>query len=190
MAKTFSLFPLLLFLLILTTSCRQSDESYRLQGNEILQKLVEETEQIETLEELIHSCPHLKMLFDELVAVIIKLKSWQIKHGAYESPNEDPEDHALRLKLCQELNRLFRIPGGRELIEKSQEKALEHLDAFEKKQARKQKSNGCLHSRSSTQHRLLAKNCSKCSFFAVTNLESVSSSTWIGTQVMNPCFSQ
>jgi hypothetical protein len=43
-------------------------------------------------------------------------------------------DRALSEHLRRELNRIYGIEGGREIIEKCQEEALFRLDGFEKRQ--------------------------------------------------------
>jgi hypothetical protein len=47
------------------------------------------------------------------------------------------EDKVLSQELQSELERLYRIPSGRSILEKAQEKALFMLDSYEKRKSKK-----------------------------------------------------
>ncbi|MBS0654155.1 MAG: hypothetical protein JSR46_00100 [Verrucomicrobia bacterium] len=104
---------------------------FQTKGRVVTSQLLEHLEDVHDLDDLIEILPRLQMLFDQLVDVMIEARKWQVKEGVEWGPSE--EDAALSARLCSELNRIFAIPAARDLIEKSQHRALERLDAFETK---------------------------------------------------------
>lgn len=109
----------------------KSPDYFQSRGRGITTQLLERLQDVHDLDDLIEALPRLQRLFDELVDVMIETRKWQIKEGVIWDQND--EDTQLSHDLCDEFNRLFSIPAARDLIEKSQQQALERLDAFEKK---------------------------------------------------------
>jgi hypothetical protein len=93
--------------------------------------LIAELKQIRSRDDLVEHAPRLQELFNSLVDVIIKAQEFKDKHPEESDLSinkESMESDQLRI----ELNRVLHMEGGREVIEKAQEAALNRLDAFEK----------------------------------------------------------
>lgn len=124
-------FRILLFFLL--TGCGpQSLEDFKQEGQDILLSLVNELESIHTRDELLKAAPKLKDLFNKFVKITISAARLREKHHL-DYLEFTKQDHELSEKLRMELNRLYQLEGGRDIIEKAQEEALHRLDAFEKK---------------------------------------------------------
>jgi hypothetical protein len=112
--------------------CNQkSPEYFQERGRSISVALVIELEAIDDLDSLLERLAYIESLFDALVDVMIEARKWQQRHECTFEISE--EDSQLSNRISTELNRLFQIPLAGHFIEKSQQKALERLDAFEKK---------------------------------------------------------
>jgi hypothetical protein len=83
----------------------------------------------------------LQRLFDRLVDVMIAAEEFALAHPGQEKGELTQRNHELSDQLRVELNRLYRVEGGRQTIEKCQEKALHRLDAFEKRVAKQTENN-------------------------------------------------
>lgn len=118
------------FLLILTSCSQRSLEDYQEEGEGVIHSLIQEMSSIHTRNELMLKLPQLQMKFNRLVDIMIKASQFREKHPSLEVP-EPKHDLSDRLRI--EMNRLCNIPGGSELLQKSQELALHRLDAFENK---------------------------------------------------------
>ncbi len=66
---------------------------------------------------------------------MIAAEEWAISHPEREKGPLRWQNHDLSDQLRVKLNRIYRLEGGRK-IEKSQENALQRLDAFEKRLAK------------------------------------------------------
>ena len=65
--------------------------------------------------------------------IIINAREFKLGHPNAEIPELSQKDIILSDQLRSELNRIYTtIEGGREIIEKCQEEALNKLDTFEK----------------------------------------------------------
>lgn len=139
MTKVFQ--SLLVFFLVLTvTSCGpRSLEDYREEGAGITRSLIKELTATRSREELLQAAPNLKKQFERLVDVMIAAREFREKHPKAESLELTKIDHELSDQLRCELNRLYALEGGREIIEKCQETALHRLDAFEQRLAKQKK---------------------------------------------------
>jgi hypothetical protein len=118
-----------LCLLVLLGGCApDSLEDFRHEGEALLRALTEELQHVQTREELLEAAPKLRSHFAQLADLMIQARQYQQKH-----PEEDlPEgDAACSAALYAELVRIYRIEGGREIVEKAQRESLLRLDAFE-----------------------------------------------------------
>ncbi len=114
--------------LFLLTGCGgRSFENFRGQGEGITRSLIQEMQKIRTREELLAAGPELTSLFLELASVMQKAKAYQLQHPKEEAPPFTEFNHALSDQLRQELNRLYAIDGGREVMEGYQREGLEAL---------------------------------------------------------------
>jgi hypothetical protein len=104
---------------------------FKEEGQAISRLLVAELKNIRSRDDLVEHAPKLQELFDRLVTVIIQSQEFKSKHpnaSCTVSPNEQSVCEQLRI----ELNRVLHMEGGREVIERTQEAALNRLDTFEK----------------------------------------------------------
>jgi hypothetical protein len=130
----------LAFLLLISFSCckGKSIEHFQKEGQEHKQELIEALQRIENLDDMIRASPQLKAIFDDLARLIIQARCYQIKTKTQVEISS--EDRKLNQELRDELNRLYRMEGVQELMEKCQMSALIELDAFEKKTSKITKS--------------------------------------------------
>jgi hypothetical protein len=125
-----SYFFLLLFLL---ASCgSRSLDDFEEEGEGVMRSLIQEMQSIRTRDQLLASTIRLKRHFDRLIDIMIAAEESLYAHPEIDRGEFGGPNHELSDKLRIELNRLYRIEGGRKIIEKCQEKALHRLDAFEK----------------------------------------------------------
>jgi len=93
--------------------------------------LVLELDQIRTRDDLPPHANKLQKLFNQLVDVIIQMHIYKDLHPEISLENISSEQSVLCEKLRLGLNRVLQMEGGREVLEKAQEEALNRLDAFE-----------------------------------------------------------
>ena len=110
--------------LILAGCSSHSLEEYQYEGEAICRVLVKELEKIQTKEELAAIVPKLKKHFHDLVVLIGQAKEYQKKHP--EEAEIDPAyyEHPYAEALKDEMVRLCKLEGGREIFEKAQREAL------------------------------------------------------------------
>ena len=121
----------LLLILCLCGCSQRSPDYFQERGRAITLLLVEELQQVDDVDALLCRLPYIESLFESLVDLMIEARKWQQKHK--ESWHIVDPDSRLNEQFALELNRVMRIPLAAHFIEKSQQKALERLDAFEKK---------------------------------------------------------
>ncbi|MBS0615863.1 MAG: hypothetical protein JSR58_04850 [Verrucomicrobia bacterium] len=115
----------LFFLLLLCASCSpESSDDFRHEGEAIARALVDELQEVENRQDLLKASPKLKKLFEQLVDLMIAARNAQME------PQLDSTEMSQVLQA--ELKRIYRMEGGREVIEKAQKEALLRLDAFER----------------------------------------------------------
>lgn len=131
MAKSF--FYLLLSLTLLTGCSHKSLEDYREEGRRLTTQLIAELQGVHSRRDLVARQPKLNKLFKDLVATMISAQEWRDKQAVQIEVELTIEDHDLSDRLKAEMNRIYKIEGAREVLEKSQQEALFTLDAFHKK---------------------------------------------------------
>lgn len=131
MKNLLNIYGLLVFCFLLVSCEPRSLEDFRAEGQSVTQSLMMELQKIQNREDLLQKVPRLKSLFDELIDVMIRARGFREKHQL-EPLAITKEDHELSDHLRIELNRVYKIEGAVEVIEKCQEDALHRLDAFEK----------------------------------------------------------
>ena len=112
-------------ILFLACSSHSAEDFYD-EGQGIVRTLIEELKTIHTRDQLLTHAPGLKKLFNSLVDVLMSAHK-------YREDSLSDREHILSDSLRQELERVYRIEGGRDIIEKCQEEALNRLDASVKK---------------------------------------------------------
>ncbi|MEC7839471.1 MAG: hypothetical protein VX777_05490 [Chlamydiota bacterium] len=116
----------------LLSSCSSSSpDTYRDEGRSINKSIVKQLQKIHSRSDLIDASTELEGLFNKLVDVMIQSRKYQESGSLAETLPLSKNDHLLSDKLREELNRIYRIPGAKKLIEKSQQSALTRLDIYE-----------------------------------------------------------
>lgn len=95
-----------------------------------MRSLIGELQSIRTRDQLLASTAKLKRLFERLVDLMIAAENFKLAHPELDKGLSAGPNHELSDQLRIELNRLYRMDGGRQIVEKYQEKALHRLDAF------------------------------------------------------------
>lgn len=111
-------------LLFLASGCSpQSQDDFHHEGESICRALVEELQEVENRQDLLKIAPRIKQHFEDLVDLMIAARKLQVE------PRVDSTEMSQVLQA--ELKRIYRIEGGREVIEKAQKESLLRLDVFE-----------------------------------------------------------
>lgn len=127
----------IIVMLIMATSCGpRSLEEFEEEGEGVIRSLIQELQAIHTREQLLAASANLQRQFDRLVNIMIAAQEYGYAHPELDRGEFIRHNHELSDHLRIELNRLYRLEGGRQIIEKCEEKALHRLDAFEKKHAK------------------------------------------------------
>jgi hypothetical protein len=127
----------IIFIFFVAIGCTpHSLEEFEEEGEGVMRALIEELQAIHNREQLLAASGRLQKQFDRLVDIMIAAKEFSRSHPDLEK--EESIQHELSDQLRIELNRLYQLEGGRQIIEKSQEKALHRLDAFEQKHAKQE----------------------------------------------------
>lgn len=113
-----------------------SNEDYREAGRSINRSLIKEFQSVHSHDDLVQKLPKLEKLFSRLADVMISARKFQSNQSPSSSLPLTKEDQQISDQLRVELNRIFIIPGGKELIERSQQQALDKLDRFEHRMAK------------------------------------------------------
>lgn len=127
-----------LSLIIFFSSCSsESLTDFHYEGEAVSRLLIAELQQIRSRDDLLVHAPRLQELFNQLVDLMIHAQEFKDTH-----PNASLDvvfkEHSESDRLRIELNRVLHMEGGKEVLEKAQESALNHLDIFEKKRLRNQ----------------------------------------------------
>ncbi|WP_068467749.1 hypothetical protein [Candidatus Protochlamydia phocaeensis] len=125
---------LVLALVLLLAGCGpRSLDDFKEEGKGITRTLIQELQSIYTRDQLVASTSKLQRLFDKLADVMIAAREFRHKNSQLDSVILTKQDHELSDTLRIELNRIYRLEGGRQIIEKCQESALHRLDACQKR---------------------------------------------------------
>jgi len=125
--------PLLILCLLLFSCSMQSMEEYREEGREETRRLLMDLEAVTDRKELEEAVPKLRQRFLTMVDIMIEARKFYLSHPDQELIPLTAVDDELNGRLRSELERIYQMPDGRKLIERSQEAALRRLDTFEKK---------------------------------------------------------
>lgn len=134
----FRVITLLLSFCLLIGCAPSSLEEYQSSSESICREITLELKKVVLREDLVRSVPKLRKKFLSLVDVIIEARKFAETHPQEMTSFSMYSDEVQSEYLREELERVYRIEGGRELIEKAQKEALLRLDAFER-QIKKQK---------------------------------------------------
>ena len=115
---------ILFCLLLLLVSCGPNSlEEYRERGEGVTRSLIKEMEGIHSYEDLLAAQAELTRLFKEFAELMVAAKKFQ-KQGELELTEVN---HRLSDCLREEMNRIYRFEGGREMIELYQRDGLSLL---------------------------------------------------------------
>ena len=132
-------FLFLTFILLFSSCSSSKPEDFREDGRSISKSLINQLKHIQSKENLIERASLLEELFTNLTEVMINAKNCS-EENYFEIMPLEQEDYLISDKLRFELNRIYRIPGAKEVMEKIQEKAFKLLDLSEQqRQKRKTK---------------------------------------------------
>jgi hypothetical protein len=121
-------------LLVIIAGCSpHSAEDYQFEGEALCRAFVKELEKIRSREDLAGALPRIKKHYEALVSLMIEAKEFQRKHPDHEIADPQYYDHPYSETLKFELERICKLEGGRELLEKAEREALIRLDHCVKK---------------------------------------------------------
>ena len=112
-------------------------QEYRQEGQATTRNLIREMRSISSREQLVDAVDRLEALFDELADVMIGARERQDEELRDAPLPLTDRDHQLSAALKAEIDRLYQIEGGRDLVEAAQRDALSRLDAFEYRRSRR-----------------------------------------------------
>lgn len=128
MPRQINMIPFFLFLILLLSGCGpRSMDDFEEEGEAVMRTLIQELQAIRTREQLIASTGRLKRLFDRLADIMIAAVEYRRAHPEISTNEFAGPNHELSDLLRIELNRLYQMEGGRQIIEKCEENALHRL---------------------------------------------------------------
>lgn len=111
-------------------SCTRSAQEERHQiTKETLERLLVELNHVQSPQDFSSSFLRLQGLFEKMAELLLNAEE--------EPPSEDPYIREINEKLKKELVRIYRLEGGREWMEKAQEKALGRIETHHKRLQKK-----------------------------------------------------
>lgn len=122
-----------LLLLILASCGPRSLDDFVEEGDGVVRSLVQELQSIHTRDHLLASTSKLKKLFDRLADIMIAAQEYANSHPELNKSELIRPNHEISDQLRIELNRLYKLEGGCQIIEKCQENALQKLEKFKLK---------------------------------------------------------
>lgn len=125
----------LVITLLLSACSSHSLDDFREEGEGIVHAITAELKQIRSRDDLPLHAHQLQLLFDSFVAVIIEMEEYKNTHPQAVASLHNKKEQIASDQLRIELNRILQMEGGREVIEKVQENALNRLDAYEQVRA-------------------------------------------------------
>lgn len=129
-SKSIHCFFLLLTITLLLSCSSRNLEDFRDEGEGIIRALTAELKKIRSRDDLLVHAPKLKQLFESIVDLIIQAETYKEAHPEAEIALHHKKEQSASDQLRIELNRILHMEGGREVIEKVQEDALNRLDLF------------------------------------------------------------
>jgi len=122
-----------LILLIVFAGCSPSStQEYRQEGEAMCRQLTKELQQVQSRDDLIKMTPHLKKRFAQFAELMMQARAFEREHAGEAMPDDDGDSLASEA-LMEEMKRIYRIEGGRKIVEDSQAESLFALDAYFKR---------------------------------------------------------
>lgn len=117
-------------LTMLLAACAPSSmEEFRREGEAISRKFTEQLQRIETREDLVKALPEIKKHYEEIVDLMIEVNAFKEEHFGEAIDTYYSTDNLASEALMMEVKRIYRLEGGRELMESAQRESLFRLDA-------------------------------------------------------------
>ena len=133
MQRYFQKLLMLLVILLLTGCGARSLDDFEEEGEGVIRSLVQELQAIHTREQLLAATGIIRRHFDRLVDIMIAAQEYRKSHPEIDKNELLGANHELSDQLRIELNRLYKLEGGIQIIEKCQEKGLHKLDSYKRK---------------------------------------------------------
>lgn len=119
----------LILILFLFSACSyDSYEDFREEGNGIVRSLVKELKKVNSRDDLPVVSSHLERLFLRLSQLMIAAQQFEAQNPQLAVPGLSAKDRALSDQLRGELNRIYRLEGSKDAIEKCLGPALKLLN--------------------------------------------------------------
>lgn len=135
--KTYCLQALLFLLFFGAVGCTQrSLEDFEEDGNNLVSFLIRDLQAIHTREDLVSASTSIQGYFDRLASLMISVEEFVDAHPEVNKEQVPPQERELSDQLRLELNRIYEIEGGREIIEKCEQSALMRLQQRNKKKGK------------------------------------------------------
>lgn len=125
--RILSLLALIVHILLAACSSPSLDD-FRGEGQTVNRALIAELQQVRSRDDLPLHAPRLDQLFYDLVDIMMRADDYKRHHPDAEASAISPKEQAVSDELRTELNRVLRMDGGREVIEKAQERAFSKLE--------------------------------------------------------------
>jgi hypothetical protein len=124
------------FLCILYSVCcgcsPSSISDFRHEGESICRDIITDLENIQERGDLVKFEVSLKKNFEKLSFVLMQAREFQMNHPEEALIEHDVEGTEVSDLLLEQMQRVYRIEGGREVIERAQREAMLRLDGYEK----------------------------------------------------------
>lgn len=129
-----------IFVCLLVSGCAPTSlDDYRHEGEAVGREILIDLQKIHTRDDLVQGEMRLKKKFEKLVSLILDARIFILDHPDLESFTPSAIDMEVSQLLKIEMERIYSIEGGREIIEKAQREAMLRLDGFEKAREKQKK---------------------------------------------------
>lgn len=118
----------LLFFIIIFSACSNDYDDYREEGRTVVRSLIKELKKIQSRDDLLVFAPKLERQFAELAQVMVAARRFEDENPQQAKPELWIKDYELSERLRDELNRICRLEGGRETLDKCRKPALAILE--------------------------------------------------------------
>lgn len=115
-----------LFLLFLASCGPSSIEDFKEEGQSKAHRVLGLLKTINTREQLMDAEVYLEAYYDEIAEILLAAEHFRKKYKL-DSPEFSEKDHLLSENLRVEMMRIYRLDGGKEILEKCQQKAIAKL---------------------------------------------------------------
>jgi DNA gyrase/topoisomerase IV subunit A len=107
-----------------------SMEEYQREGEALCRSFTQDLQKIENREDLLKALPKIKQHYEEIADLIIEAQNFKKEHSGEAIDPWNSSDMLASETLMLELKRIYRMEGGKELMENAQREALFRLDAM------------------------------------------------------------